>query len=223
MLRKYIELKGSSDLVELCSEILASDPNNEHLLEAILSKYGENAGKDLKKYQSLMSKARVPVNLRKTMSLELFADQDFLQLGPIKLEESNVELLQKPEENFSKSSFKLSNEKELKFEPQKDNGKDYEGFMYLRKDFTSSSSSNAYLHIKPDNRRTAFNNLRIWHNGKVLSDTIINTEKNQATSLKIPLRKGKNSILIKYSFEHYTNLKIKLGNVYGGDLSYISN
>ena len=63
-------------------------PNNEYLLEAILNKYGENAGKDLKKYQSLMSKARVPINLRKIMSLELFPDKDWSQLGPIKLEEN---------------------------------------------------------------------------------------------------------------------------------------
>ncbi|MCH2207975.1 MAG: discoidin domain-containing protein, partial [Lentisphaerales bacterium] len=221
MLTKYIELEGSSDLVELCAEILANDPNNEYLLEALLNKYGENAGKDLKKYQSLMSKARVPINLRKSMSLELFPDKDWLQLGPINLEENKTELLQKPEENFNLSAFKLSNKKELKFEAPRDNGKDYEGLMYLRKDFNSSSSSNVYLHIKPESRRSAFNNLRIWHNGKVLSDTVVNTGRNQTTTLKIPLRKGKNSLLIKYSFEHYTNLKLRLGNVYGADLSYI--
>ncbi|EDM27100.1 hypothetical protein LNTAR_15562 [Lentisphaera araneosa HTCC2155] len=222
MLKKYIQLKGADDLVELCSEILANDSANAHLLEAILEEYGEHAGKDLKNYQSLMSKARVPINLRRTMSLENFADQDWQQLGPVNTEKSaNLDLLSKPEENLRKSTFKLSNESVLSFVPQQDNGKNFPGFMYLRKEFTSTSSSNAYLHIKVQDRRNTFNNLRIWHNGSVLEDTVLNRDQYQSNMIKIPLRKGKNSILIKYSFEYYTNLKFKLGNVYGGDLSYI--
>lgn len=223
LLKKYIEIKGVDDINQLCANILANEPRDAPLLEAILKKYGEHAGKDLKNYQSLMSKARVPLNLRRMMALNEFSQAGWQQLGPIKIDEnSSLTLSTKPETNINKSSFKLSDASEISFEPHGDNGDNYEGYMYLRKSFNSTSSSSAYLHIKAIKGRNSFNTVRIWHNGSILEDTVLNNSQYESNTIKIPLRKGKNSILIKYSFEHYSQLNLRVGNVYGDDLSYIS-
>ena len=168
----------------------------------------------------MMSKARVPINLRRSIALNHFADKSWLQLGPIK-DEGGVQLLQFPEKNFNQEKFALSDESAISFKPMHDDKEKYAGFNYYKKEFNSKSESNAYLHFKRSRYSSHYNALRIWFNGNLMEDTVARSGKDSSQILKLPLRKGKNTILIKYTYEQHAPMSFKLGDVYGGDLSYI--
>ncbi|WDE96536.1 hypothetical protein PQO03_00965 [Lentisphaera profundi] len=224
MLDEYIKLRGvkQSELLSICSDILSNDAQNPYLLEAILEQYSKYMGKDLNNFQKLMSKARVALKLRRNIALDNFGETTWLELGPLKQsDDEQVEFVSPPENSFSKKTFELSDGSSISYQAYTPDKERYEGMVYLRKDFTSDSSSKAYLHFKREKNNNSYNSVRIWLNGNIVEDTVIYKNNFDPQYIKLPLRKGRNSILIKYTFQENSELKLKIGDIYGGELSYL--
>ena len=231
LLSQYLRLKNvqQADLQDVCLGILSSSPNDRSLVEGLMKRYAEASNSSLDLQLKLLSKAKVPASIRRRVALNQSNYQSWLALGPIDVNpelykelDAVPQLKPTPEEKFSQNTFNFG-DKELTYQAYDHEGKNFSGYLYLKKEFNSSSEANAYLHMMRTSSHHSFTKLKIWFNGELISDTSIKDRDHKTHTQKLALRKGKNIILIKHSFDKYSPLQVKLGNVYGGDLSYISH
>ncbi|NQZ59705.1 MAG: hypothetical protein HRT88_19820, partial [Lentisphaeraceae bacterium] len=182
----YISKVEPEKFSEVCMEIIANDRTKLNLILGVVTIFREHT-QDMEQLKNLLSKAKVPLSIRRQVFMRHVEVSGWKVLGPIDsaTQSDEVELSPMPEEttDFKTATYK-NDQGTFKFTHVEKMKRNNSGTAYFTKSFTSTKTR-AYLHIDSDNANS-LDQIKIWINGALVDGTM-DTGSSSIKSFLLPL------------------------------------